>query len=230
MFFFQNITGRISLSIRELLSATASICSIRRAIAAAIIILTFLVVFYIKYASELFALSSNPEEPALLPNKPAPPEAHSALDGRAKDSEVASGKMANQSIDQSAAAEGKNDQSIINQPFHECDGGAAPVVQTPCQRCSNYEMTSKAEYCVPTGYKEGLRCGAESVGTGKAVAVSSWRTCENVAEIEARNFSIFSGCSFASSVVLSGFVYWRHYVLARQIASRIQQRVNNDAN
>jgi len=175
------------------------------------------VIFYIKYASEFFHLPENEklmEGPIQEPIKPvvALPE-----------SKAPSKKEEALPADRTPALVNQSTNELVNKPFQACDNGAVPVIAKPCQRCTSYEMTSKAVYCTQTGYKEAVRC---EVSNESNKAVSFWRSCENISEIEMRNFQIFGGVSLASAVILSALVYWRHYTTARLTASRIQQRID----
>jgi hypothetical protein len=221
MIVLQNCLGRTSVVLRDLLTAGASMCTIRRSVGISLIILVGLFIFYIKYASELFQLAPNTksvESVAVLPEpevQPIIPLVESKMDQVTPNLKL----QTDQSSNQSTA------KLLVDEAFHSCDNDAIPVIVKKCQRCTSYEMASKAEYCQKTGLKEAVRC-ENSREEDVLKATSFWRSCEILGQTETRNFQIFSGFSFASAVVLSGFVYWRHYALAKQTNSRLQQRVD----
>lgn len=203
-----------SYRIKSTLVTIASVCNIKRVLTVFTVCVIFIVILYIKYAFDL-----NPSNVVL-------PSALTGAVGDNPSSRMSEAPLVLQPASREIPSRASALLESTQQPSASVCKESLPMnIVEPCKRCSEFEITSNAEFCRKTKFKEHVECGQQD--DSKKVR-RFWRSCVmlDTVDQEARNFYTFALISLACAVLSSAFVYWRLYVVESS-ASRIQRRAEN---
>ncbi|CAF1400951.1 unnamed protein product [Rotaria sordida] len=89
-----------------------------------------------------------------------------------------------------------------------------------CQKCTSYERRSKANGCVPTGYKEIVLCSKSNIKTA--------RSCQIPIHVQRNHFWLFETFMFILGLFAIVNVHLRQKILDKQMVEKIKRQIGEN--
>ena len=90
-------------------------------------------------------------------------------------------------------------------------------VLTLCQKCTSYELRSKAIGCSPTGYKQLVFCSKSNIKIS--------RSCPIPIRTQRQHFWLFEGLMLFVGILAMGSVHSRQNTLSKQMIEKIKRQI-----
>ncbi|UJR26765.1 hypothetical protein I4U23_008080 [Adineta vaga] len=103
------------------------------------------------------------------------------------------------------------------QQISECYLNEPVDVIGTCQRCTSYQRRSKANACLPTGYREIVLCSVSNVKTA--------RSCQKPIHIQRQQFWLFECSMFILGLLAIVTVQSRQKTLDKQMVEKIKKQI-----
>ncbi|CAF3430628.1 unnamed protein product [Rotaria sp. Silwood1] len=106
------------------------------------------------------------------------------------------------------------------QQISECYLTEPIDILTLCQKCTSYEVRSKANGCLPTGFKEIVLCSKSNIKTA--------RSCQIPIHVQKKHFWLFEIFMFILGLFAIANVHLRQKVLDKQMVEKIKRQIGEN--